>query len=202
MRTRGGSKLLGHLIVGLCIVSSLACPGKRAGYELHAANLPIGTESASVALTVVVPEGDWELTIEGVGRRDVIIREPSPSIEEDDSDCIGECSRPDFVLHCPRGRCPFVFDVSKRGDSSLSAGILFSVSDDEGCGDPDPNYVPFEERSRLFQVTFDVHDVVLRPDAGVLDGGFHADAGLRGDASTPAAVGSGLDAGIRMDAGR
>ena len=206
MRTREGSKLLGRLMVGLCIVSSLACPGEHAGYELHAANLPLGTESASVTLTVVVPQGDWKLTIAGVGRRDVIIREPSPSIEESDSDCVGECSQPYFVLHCPRGRCPYVFDVSKRGASSLSAGIWFSETDDEGCGDPDPYYVPVEERSRLFQVTFDVHDVVLKPDSGVdggiLDGGSRTDAGLRGDASVPAAMGSGLDAGLRMDGGR
>jgi hypothetical protein len=110
------------------------------------------------------------------------------------------------VLHCPRGKCRYVFDVSKRDDSRLEAGIWFSEYDDEGCGDPDPYYVSYEDQSRLFEIAFDVHDVVLRPDAGVdggiPDGGFRADAGLRADASLRADVGMGMDAGLRMDGGR
>jgi uncharacterized protein (TIGR02145 family) len=191
------AKLLRRLALSLSAMFALACPLDD-DYWTHYAPIPVGAVRASVTTTVVVPEGDWKLRIGGADDWKLSVAQTPHSVEDRDVNCATDCVVRDYVLHCPRGKCSFVFEAmasQPRYALRLSAGI-YIADEPEGCA-ADPNFVPAEELSRLFKITFDVRDVVLGPDAGVRDSGvasgFEAGRGLD--------AGSKLDASLRADGG-
>lgn len=182
-----------------------ACPGYDGdGYWMQQAAIPSDAQSAAAQVTVIVPEGDWKLRIVAGGALTVDNRQPSRAAEESSSYCGSSCTTRDYLLDCPGGKCTFVFDTKisygaspYRANAALEAGIYFSA-ESEGC-EPDPHYVPDEDR-HLFEISFQVRDVVRAPDAGSPGDASTADAG----AIFPGLDGGGarLDATVAVDAAR
>lgn len=185
MSSRASSKFLCLLSLFAGLALSVACPDD----DYHDDDgvpqaLPAGTRSASLVIRAVVPEGSWKLRVGSNGQWEVTNREPAENIEELESACITTCASRSYLLHCPGGKCSFSFEVDgMSSERELLLGARFELSDEvdpEGCG-PAPDYVSSEDYKRLFELTYEVRDLVLAPDAG---NSFH-DAGAGGfDAAT------------------
>lgn len=163
-----------------CGLLGFGCPAEPSPSLRQAAEIPSDAVSADVALTAVVPQGDWTLSLSSSGRLPVQVREPSKGVEEVVPGCTDRCSPRDYLLHCPRGKCSFVFDLAVTREAPdwpiwLEASILLGSLEDEGCGGPDPQAVPSEDVERLFHLSFDAQNVV-RAQAPAAWPGYQDDA--------------------------
>ncbi|HVZ33994.1 MAG TPA: FISUMP domain-containing protein, partial [Polyangiaceae bacterium] len=141
----------------------LACePPGASPSVMGSAELPANTRSAALTLTAVVPQGDWKLWIEFQGSSEISVHPGSAPIHALESDCSDWCGTGSYALSCPGGKCRFELDVVARPDTTEQAQVSAEIpyaDESEGCG-RDPHYVPPEDVARLFQITFEVRDVV------------------------------------------
>ncbi len=184
-------------IVALGVALVLACEGFDENAVERWAELPANTGSASVAMTVVVPEGEWELWLGVHGMSEVRVRPPSTPLEELSPLCSGFCASRGYALNCPSGKCRYEFDIDVSGAGGWEPEVYAKIplaDEDEGCG-PDPHYVPPEDVDRLFEISFLVSNLALASDDGGWGGRPDAALGWDWDASFARDAGSAPDGG-------
>ena len=203
MRTRGPTTSLAWSLALACSALALACPPYQGGFQPTSAPLPSDAASATLELLASAPQGDWLFRVSIYGTADVESAEPAERIDQ--LGCTGSsCSWREYQLHCPRGMCGFSFQLAAasgaNGPLEVAAGFVFEGDPgNQGCGDePNPAYVPPDDRDRLFRVSWSVSDLVQAPfedlDATRGDSGDRDAARLDADVSDAAAQGMDAEA--------